>query len=168
MVIVGSIAPRFDSDALVDGHRRRLRWEQLHESRTLVLRFDANAAGEPALLALLADAADRLGAARAKLAVVCHPPAPPMTARSNGPEQGGAAATATAASTGPTGFPLVLDPDDSLAGLYGLVLPDGTTLWGQFIVDDAGIVRHVDAGCCRVPVDVGEIVRHVRSVFEPN
>lgn len=43
---------------------------------------------------------------------------------------------------GKIGFPLVADLDKSISENYGVLLPDGISLRGLFLVDKEGIVRH--------------------------
>ena len=43
---------------------------------------------------------------------------------------------------GNIGFPLVADLDKSISEDYGVLLPDGISLRGLFLVDKEGIVRH--------------------------
>jgi peroxiredoxin (alkyl hydroperoxide reductase subunit C) len=43
---------------------------------------------------------------------------------------------------GNIGFPLVADLDKSISENYGVLLPDGVSLRGLFLVDKEGIVRH--------------------------
>ena len=42
MVQVGVAAPKFDCRAVVGGVLRRLRWQQLHENKTLLLLFESH------------------------------------------------------------------------------------------------------------------------------
>lgn len=43
---------------------------------------------------------------------------------------------------GAVGFPLVADMDKSISQKYGVLLPDGISLRGLFLIDREGIVRH--------------------------
>jgi alkyl hydroperoxide reductase subunit AhpC len=151
MVTVGFAAPKFDCRAVVHGTIRRLRWRQVHEDKTLLLLFDASAAGGPADLIVLNRAAGRLHALRAKLAVVCRASVAELLALAND-------------GADDLAFPLIGDADRYLAWLYNLVLADGTTLWGQFLIDPAGVVRQAAVSGFPVAWDVEELVRSAQVV----
>jgi hypothetical protein len=45
-----------------------------------------------------------------------------------------------------------------------LVSVAGTARWGQFIIDNAAVVRQAQVCRCHVPPDADELVRHARAI----
>jgi hypothetical protein len=152
MIALGSVAPPFGCSAWSNGRVRRLGWPALHTG-TLLLLFDAQAARQRRALCVLNQAAHRLSDA-ARLAVVCHGPLHVVERW----------AQATLARHEPLVLTVILDPEDHLAALYGLVSADGTARWGQFIIDGAAVVRQAQVCRCHVPPDADELVREARAI----
>jgi alkyl hydroperoxide reductase subunit AhpC len=158
MLGVGFAAPHFDCTAVVGGHLVRLRWEQVHDNRPLVLLFGAlgGTAGSFDPLVALATAA---GLARANVAVVCR----------NAPDDGLAWANgaASARRPGAPAFPLITDPDGRIASLYGLAAAGRRPTWGHFVIDPSGIIR--EAGVSEFPYwpGVEELLQSARESGSP-
>src|SRR5262245_11965776 len=137
MLGVGFAAPHFDCTAVVGGHLVRLRWEQVHDNRPLVLLFGSlgNTSGsDDPLVALVAAA--RLS--RSNVAVVCRNDLYDVLAWANGPPSESAPA-----------FPLIADPDGPA--------------WGHFVIDPSDVIR--EAGVSDFPYwpGVEELLRSVRA-----
>lgn len=158
MVQVGVAAPEFDCRAVVGGVLRRLRWQQLHENKTLLLLFESHpsTAEEVAELSALDRVSRQLRPLSAKVAVVCRAPLSklrPWLRESDACEQ-----------PEPLALPLIVDADGYLGWLYDLVDADGRTLRGRILIDRTGIVRQTAVGCFPVATDVEELVRNIQSV----
>jgi alkyl hydroperoxide reductase subunit AhpC len=50
------------------------------------------------------------------------------------------------------------------AALYNFVSVDNAARWGQFIIDAAGFVRHVEICRCRINANADDLVRLVRGI----
>src|SRR4051812_11189025 len=125
MVRVGLAAPPFDCAAVVNGGLTPLSWQQVHEGRALVLVFGplAALAQSAERFLALADAAGRL---QARLALVCREPPGQVLAW--------AVRSGRAGGLGRLGLLLLTDGEQRAAGLYDLAAPDGTLLWGRFLI----------------------------------
>lgn len=146
MLGVGFAAPHFDCTAVVGGHLVRLRWEQVHNHRPLVLLFGS-----------LGGTAARLTDAclpGANVAVVCSNAPDAVLAWANGPDSG--------SGPGALPFPLIADPDGRIASLYGLAAADGPA-WGRFVIDPSDIIREAGASDFPYWPGVEELLRSVRA-----
>ena len=145
MVTIGTVAPHFDCRAVIRGGLRRLRWRHLQANKTLVLLFDARSGAQwpPAELRTLNRATRRLRLLGARVAVVSQAPLSEVLA-----------------------CPLLLDPDGYLAWLYDLALGDGRVLWGQILIDAAGVIRQTAVSCFPIPVNVEELSDAVTAVAQ--
>jgi alkyl hydroperoxide reductase subunit AhpC len=158
MVMVGVAAPKFDCRAVVRGVLRRLRWQQVHENKTLLLLFESHlsTAEEVAELRTLNQASGRMRPLWAKVAVVCRAPLSqlrPWVRDADASEQ-----------PEPLAFPLIVDADGFLAWRYDLLDAEGRTLWGQVLIDRTGIVRQTAVSCFPVTTNVDDLVRNIQSV----
>ena len=160
MLGVGFAAPHFDCTAVVGGHLVRLRWEQVHDNRPLVLLFGSlggTVRSSDPLVALVTAA----GLPRANVAVVCRNDLYGVLAWANGPS--------SESGPGAPAFPLIADPDGRIASLYGLAAagrgpPGGRgPTWGHFVIDPSDIIR--EAGVSDFPYwpGVEELLRSVRA-----
>jgi peroxiredoxin (alkyl hydroperoxide reductase subunit C) len=158
MVRVGLAAPHFDGTAVVDGHLVQLRWQQVHEDKTLVLLFDPidGAAHSPEYLIAVSNAVARLSRPHANLAVVWRNDAHETLAWANRPPSKG--------GPGALAFPLIADPDGCIAALYDLLVAGSTPLWGQFLIDPAGIIRQLAVSGIPVCAGVDELLRIIEAV----
>ena len=154
MVAVGTLAPSFGCSAWIGGRVRRLNWSGLHDGKSLLLLFVAQAARVSWELRELNRAAHRLGALGAKAAVVCHGPVRLIERW----------AEVTLARGEPLALTVIVDPEDYLAALYDLVSEDGAVRWGQFIIDAAGLVRQVEICRCRIAANADELVRFASGI----
>ncbi|MBL8849588.1 MAG: redoxin domain-containing protein [Planctomycetaceae bacterium] len=147
MIGIGSLAPSFDCTAIANGRFVELNWQQLHQDQVLVLLFDSVESSSNLLteIAELRAAQAQFARLKARLYVVCRDPADELLS-ANFP------------------FPLLLDPDNEIACLYDMLLPDGTMLWGQCIVDADGFVQRFVQ--CDVPASssVAELIHYVAAV----
>jgi alkyl hydroperoxide reductase subunit AhpC len=154
MLRVGCAAPHFDCTAVVGGHLVRLRWEQVHDNRPLVLLFGSlgGAAGSSEVLVALVTAA---GLPRANVAVVCR----------NAPDDVLAWANAPPSESGPgaLAFPLIADPAGRIAALYGLAAADPDPKWGYCVIDPSDIIREVGASDFPYWPGAEELLRSVRA-----
>jgi alkyl hydroperoxide reductase subunit AhpC len=157
MLLVGLEAPPFACSAVVARRLLRLGWHELHAGRVLVLVFETlgDRAGADAELFALGNAVVHSGRPRAGFAVVCRNPLEEVLDWVNrlGPE-GGADTPA---------FPLILDPNGRIGGLYELSAGGRGPSWGQFLIDPSGVLRQVL--CCGYPVrpSAEEVLRAVRA-----
>jgi alkyl hydroperoxide reductase subunit AhpC len=158
MLGVGFAAPHFDCTAVVGGHLVRLRWEQVHDNRPLVLLFGAlgGTAGSSDPLVALVTAA---GLARANVAVVCRNAPDDVLAWANGPP--------SESASGAPAFPLIADPAGRIASLYGLAAAGRSPMWGHFVIDPSDIIR--EAGSSEFPYwpSFEELIRSVRASGPP-
>ena len=154
MVMVGFAAPKFDCRAVIDRELRALCWPQVHQNKTLLLLFDANlhAVKEPAELLPLNRAVSHIRKLWANVAVVCRAPVSELLAWPNRRRDKAMP------------FPLLVDADDRFHWLYDLILADGSTLWGQFLIDSRGFVRQRAVSSFPVAVNVEELVHSIRDV----
>lgn len=134
MLSVGLTAPRFDCSAVVAGHLVRLAWQQVHENKTLILLFDAiddtlHAAED---WVRVSNSVARLSHQRARVAVVCRNDLNEILGWMNRPHPGGPQDLS---------FPLIVDADGRIAALYELPTDGRRPVWGQFLIDAAGIIR---------------------------
>jgi len=158
MVGVGMTAPQFDGSAVVDGDLVQLSWQQLHEDKTLVLLFDPieGTGHSPEYLIAVSNAVTRQGEPHAKVAVVWRNDPHGTLAWANRPRpEGGPGALA---------FPLLPDPHCRIAGMYGLLTTGRVPLWGQFLIDPSGVVRHVTVSAFPIYAGVDELLRIIQSV----
>jgi alkyl hydroperoxide reductase subunit AhpC len=161
MVHVGVGAPRFDCCAVVEGRLARLDWGRLHDNKTLVLLFDpAGGTAPPAeYLVAVVNAVARAAGPIARLAVVCRTDPDEAIAWANRPRADG--------GPGALAFPLVVDPAGRVAGLYDLLGDDLAPLWGQVVIDPAGVLRHAAVGGFTIYPGVDELQRCIQAVGAP-
>lgn len=158
MVRVGLAAPQFDGCAVVDGRLVQLRWQQVHEDKTLVLLFDPidGTSHSPDYLIAVSNAVARQSRPHAKMAVIWRNDVHETLAWANRvPSEGGPGALA---------FPLIADPDGRIAALYDLRAAGSTPFWGQFIIDPAGIIRQVAVSGFPVCPGVDELLRAIQAI----
>ena len=160
MVMVGVAAPKFDCRAVVRGVLRRLRWQQMHENKTLLFLFESHLSTTEEVAELLAlnQATVRMRPLWAKVAVVCRAPSSELRPWLQEPD--------AYEQPEPLAFPLIVEADGSLAWLYDLVDADGRTLWGRFLIDHTGIVRQKAVSCFPVATNVEDLVRNIQSVAQ--
>ena len=74
MLTLGNTAPRFDCSAVVDHEVVQLKWNKLHEKRTLVLQFDSieNYTALPDGLVAMSNSVGDFKRLQANVAVVCR------------------------------------------------------------------------------------------------
>jgi hypothetical protein len=154
MLRVGCAAPHFDCTAVVGGRLVRLRWEQVHDNRPLVLLFGSlggTAGSDDPLVALVTAA----GLPCANVAVVCRNAPDDVLARANAPP--------SESSPGAPVFPLIADPAGRIAALYGLAAAGRDPKWGHFVIDPSDTIR--EAGVSDFPYwpGVEELLRSVRA-----
>jgi peroxiredoxin 2/4 len=158
MVRVGSAAPHFDGTAVVDGRLVQLRWQQVHEDKTLVLLFDPldGKAHSPEYLIAVCNAVARLSRPHTKVAVVWrNDPLETLAWANRPPSEGGPGALA---------FPLIADPAGHIAALYDRLAAGRTPLWHQFLIDPAGNVRQVAVSSFPVYASVDYLLRIIRAI----
>jgi alkyl hydroperoxide reductase subunit AhpC len=160
MVMVGVAAPKFDCRAIDRGVLRRLRWQQVHENKTLLLLFQSHLSTAEGVAELLAlnQTSRRMRPLWAKVAVVCRAPLSELRPWLQEPD--------AYEQPEPLAFPLIVDADGSLAWLYDLVDADGRTLWGRFLIDRTGIVRQTAVSCFPVAANAEDLVRNIQSVAQ--
>ncbi len=157
MPIVGSAAPTFDAVAVVDRDVVRVTWKELHSGRSLVLAFNPDlAANTVSELVVFTDGEDRLRGLCAKVAVISRQSEYGILSWVNQPrdEDG----------LGAYPFPIIADSDGQIARRYGMLLDDGTSLWGHFIIDQRGIIRQAEASTLPLPSNVHEIIRCIEAL----
>src|SRR5262245_57879924 len=132
MLGVGFAAPHFDCTAVIGGHLVRLRWEQVHDNRPLVLLFGmlGGTAGSFDPLVARGTAA---GLPRANIAVVCRNDLYDVLAGASGPP--------SECGPGALAFPLIADPNGRIASLYGLSAAGDSPAWGHFVIDPSDIIQ---------------------------
>ena len=155
MLAVGFAAPHFDCTAVVGGHLVRLRWDQVHDNRPLVLLFGSLGGTSDPLVALVIAA----GLPRANVAVVCHNDPDEVLAWANGPP--------SESGPGTLAFPLIVDPDGRIASLYGLAAAGRVPTWGHFVIDPLDIIREVGVSDFPYWPGVEELLRSVRASHFP-
>ena len=158
MVGVGLAAPHCDGLAVV--HRRLvpLRWQQVHQDKTLVLLFDPidSTAHSPEYLIAVSNAVARRSRPHSRVAVVWRNDAQATLAWANRPPSAG--------GPGALAFPLIADPAGHIAALYDLLAAGRTPLWGQFLIDPAGIIRQVAVSAFPVCASVDELLRIIQAI----
>ena len=132
MLGVGFSAPHFDCTAVVGGHVVRLSWEQVHDNRPLILLFGSlgGPSGSSAPLVVLVTAS---GLQHANVAVVCRNDLNDVLVWAND--------TSSESGQGVPAFPLIADPEGSIASLYGLAADGNGPTWGHFVIDPSDIIR---------------------------
>jgi alkyl hydroperoxide reductase subunit AhpC len=158
MVGVRTAAPHFDGPAVVDGRLVQLRWQQVHEDKTLVLLFDPidGTAHSPEYLIAVCNAVARLSRPHTKVAVVWRNDAHATLAWANCPRSEG--------GPGALAFPLIADPAGHIAALYDLLAAGRTPLWGQFLINPAGIIRQVAVSGFPVWASVDDLLRIIQAI----
>lgn len=158
MIRVGSPAPQFDATAVVDGRLVSLRWQQVHEDKTLVLLFDPVHGEEhsPDYLMAVSNAVARRTRPHARVAVVWHHDAHAVLAWANRP----------AAEGGPgiLAFPLIVDPVGHIAARYGLSPAARLPIWGQVFIDPAGVIRQVAVTGVPVYAGIDDLLRTIEAI----
>jgi alkyl hydroperoxide reductase subunit AhpC len=154
MLGVGFAAPHFDCTAVVGGHLVRLRWEQVHDNRSLILLF-GSLGGTPGSSDPLVALVTAAGLPRANVAVVCRNDLCDVLAWASGPP--------SESGPGTLAFPLIADPDGRIALLYDLAAAGRGPTWAHFVIDPSDIIR--EAGVSDFPYwpGVEELLRSVRA-----
>lgn len=65
----------------------------------------------------------------------------------------------------PIGFPVIVDTDNRIASMYGMLSADGP-LWGHVIADSNDRVRPIAAHSILVGLNVDELIRCVTAIVE--
>lgn len=156
MVRVGLAAPRIGGRAVLDRRLVSLSWEQLHDDRALALLFDPTDATDrwPEYLVAVSNAVMRLGHPFARVALVWR----------NGPARtlGWARRARAAGGPGLLAFPVLSDPRGAIAAQYGL--PPDAPVWGQFLIDPAGVVREASVSAFPLRPGVEGLLRALQAV----
>ena len=111
-LIPGKPAPSFDCSAVVDNEVAELKWNQVHERRTLVLQFDSieNDTAFPADLVALNNSVEDLARLQASVAIVCRDHIFEILGWINrSADEGG---------PGEIAFPIIVDSDEQIASIY--------------------------------------------------
>src|ERR1700722_9568394 len=132
MVRVGLAAPPFDGAAVIAGRSVRLSWRQIQNGALLLLFDPIGAARAHEYAIAVCNAVTRRAGPHARVAVVWPDDLDDILARANLPRAEG--------GPGPLEFPLSAVPDGRLASLYELSVAGRRPLWGQFLIDPAGIL----------------------------
>jgi len=64
---------------------------------------------------------------------------------------------------GPVNFPIIADLNKKISTDYGVLIDDGHTLRGTFIIDGKGIIRHISMNDPPVGRNVDEVLRLVQA-----
>ena len=115
-------APRFDCSAVVDHEVVQLKWNKLHEKRTLVLQFDSieNYTALPDGLVAMSNSVGDFNRLQANVAVVCRDHVFEILEWANrSSDEGG---------PGEIAFPIIVDSDARLTSIYELLDADGCSL----------------------------------------
>jgi alkyl hydroperoxide reductase subunit AhpC len=157
MPLVTSPAPQFSGKAVQNGQIVELSWQQIHESKWLVVLFyplDFTFVCPTEIIAF-SDAYNRFQEIGAKvvavsvdsefthLAWVCTPR-----------EKGG---------LGKVTFPMIADLKKDIARSYEVLLDGGVALRGLFIIDPKGVVRHATVNDLPVGRNVDEAIRLIQA-----
>ena len=159
MLKLRDLAPRFDSAAVVECEVVHLGWHQLHANQNLVLLFDSidEYLDRPNDLATLCNAASRFQTLQCKLAVICPDDEFEILTWMN--------RLSAKVGSKPIGFPVIIDADNEIASMYGMLSVDGP-LWGHVIADSKGRVRSIAAHSLPVGLNIEELVKCVASIVE--
>ncbi len=158
MLMLGNSAPNFDCSAVVDRAVVGLHWNQVHERRTLVLQFDSieNYTGLPGDLVALSNSVRDFERLQASVAVVCRDHVYEILEWGcRSVDEGG---------PGEIAFPFIVDSDDRIASMYGMLNADGCSLWGHIIIDPIGRVRQIARNFFHSPPNVDELIRYVTFI----
>ena len=145
---------------MVGGHLVRLRWEQVHDNRPLVLLFGLARRYGRVVRPLVA-AGHRRGSAACIVAVVCRNNLDDVLTWANGP-------LPSATRAAPLAFPLIADPDGRIASLYGLAAVGRGPTWGHFVIDPPDIIREVGVSGFPYWPGVEELLRSVPGERHPD
>lgn len=158
MIRVGSPAPPFDGTAVVDGRLVSMRWQQMHEDKTLVLLFDPVHGTEhsPDYLMAVSNAVARRVRPNARVAVIWRHDAHAALAWANRPAAEG--------GPGVLAFPLIVDPAGHIAAKYGLSPPALAPIWSQIFIDPAGVIRQVVVTGVPVYPSIDDLLRTIQAI----
>jgi peroxiredoxin (alkyl hydroperoxide reductase subunit C) len=161
MIQVGSPAPQFDGSAVIERRQVRLRWEQIHENRTLILMFDAfdGTAWSLDQLVAVGNTLTRPDRPRANVALICHNDLFDILAWAGRRTSEGGPGAVT--------FPLIADPDGHIAALYGLCGVDRGPLRGHCLIDSSGTVRELAVSDFSLAPGVEELIRSIQATGYP-
>ena len=158
MLTPGNPAPSFDCSAVVDKEVVELNWNQVHDSRTLVLQFDSieNLTTLPDGVTALCNSVGDFQRLQANVAVVCRDHIFEILEWANrSTDEGGPSEIA---------FPIIVDSDDRIASMYDMLNADGCSLWGHIIIDPLGRVRHIAMSFFHVGLNIDELIRCVTAI----
>jgi len=158
MLRPGQAAPTFDCSAIVDREVVKLSWNQLHEGRTIVFRFDSVEDGTAWRddLAVLNKSAEDFDRHLAKVAVVCRDDVFEILQWAN--------RTADEEGSSEMAFVMIADSDARIASTYDMLDADGCALRGHVVVDPVGKVRMIAKSSFHVGPNVDELIRCVASI----
>jgi peroxiredoxin (alkyl hydroperoxide reductase subunit C) len=161
MVRVGVAAPRFDCSAVVEGRLARLDWGRLHDNKTLVLLFvpDCGTAPLAEYLIAVGNAVARRVIPIARVAMVIRKDPDDALGWVNLPRAAG--------GPGALAFPLIVDPVGRVAEVYDLLGDGRTPLWGEVVIDPAGIIRQTAGGGFPSYPGVEELLRSIQAIGTP-
>lgn len=160
MLTLGTSAPCFDCSAVLDQEVVELNWNQVHDSRTLVLRFDSidDFTTLPDDLAALSNSVGHFERLQVNVAVVCRDHVFEILEWANrSTDEGG---------PGEVAFPIIVDSDDRIASMYDMLNADGCAHCGYIIIDAAGTIRHIAMSFLHIGLNVGELIRCVTAINE--
>jgi alkyl hydroperoxide reductase subunit AhpC len=158
MLTLENPAPSFDCSAVVDHEVVELNWDQVHETRTLVLQFDSieNYTALPDDLVALSNSVGDFERLQANVAVVCRDHVFEILEWVN--------RSANEGGPGEIAFPIIVDLDDRIASMYDMLNADGCSLWGHIIIDPVGRVRQIAMSSFHIGPNVDELIRCVASI----
>ena len=158
MLTLRDPAPRFDCRAVVDHEVVDLNWNQVHDRRILVLRFDSieNCTEWPDGLVELSQSVGRFERLRANVAVVCRDHVFEILEWANRDSNEG--------GPGDIAFPIIVDSDDRIAALYDMLDADGCSHCGHIIIDPVGRIRQITMSVFPVSPNVDELLRCVTAI----
>lgn len=158
MLTLGTPAPSFDCSAVIDHEVVELNWNQVHDSRTLVLQFDSieDFTTLPDDLAALSNSVWDFERLQANVVVVCRNHVFEILEWTNRSiDEGG---------PGQLAFPIIVDSDDRIASMYEMLNADGCSLCGYIIIDRIGRVRHIATSFFHIGLNVDEVIRCVTAI----
>ncbi len=159
MPLVTSPAPTFDCTAVINGQIQVLTWPELHEGKWLVLFFyplDFTFVCPTEIIAF-SEAHDRFAELGAKVAAISVDSQFTHLAWTQLPRAEG--------GLGEVSFPLIADLDKNIARAYDVLLDEGVSLRGLFLIDPKGIVRQATINDLPVGRNVDEVLRLI-SAFQ--
>jgi alkyl hydroperoxide reductase subunit AhpC len=162
MVGVGLIAPVFAGNTIQDGRLVPLRWRARHRCKTTLVSFDPIPGPDhlPDYLVAVSNAVARRSGPDVGVAVVWRNSARHTLAwATRRPALGG---------PGPLAIDLIPDPAGRIAACFDLVHADGRPLWGQFLIDRAGILRQAVVSGAPALAGVDELLRLIDAVEHPS